>query len=61
MNRKEFDSLDSIKQIEYINEKLENGKSLTELSEKINISRSTIRKRFKKLGYEFNQEINKYM
>ncbi|KEI02882.1 hypothetical protein G8T76_10750 [Clostridium botulinum C/D] len=61
MNRKEFDSLDRMQQIEYINKELGSGKSLTELSEKINISRSTIRKRFKKLGYEFNQELNKYI
>ncbi|KGM95577.1 HTH domain-containing protein [Clostridium phage CWou-2020a] len=61
MNRKEFDSLDIIRQIDYINKELSNGKSLTELSEKINISRSTIRKRFKKLGYLFDQDANKYL
>ncbi|NFF59813.1 HTH domain-containing protein [Clostridium botulinum] len=61
MNRKEFDSLDINEQIKYINKELNNGKSLTELSEKINISRSTIRKRFKKLGYLFDQDANKYL
>ncbi|MCD3211835.1 hypothetical protein G8T71_10765 [Clostridium botulinum C/D] len=61
MNRKEFDSLEIKQQIEYINKELDNGKSLTELSEIINISRSTIRKRFKKLGYLFDQDANKYL
>ncbi|MCD3223826.1 hypothetical protein [Clostridium botulinum] len=61
MNRKEFDSLEIKQQIEYINKELDSGKSLTELSEIINISRSTIRKRFKKVGYLFNQDANKYI
>ncbi|WP_039242698.1 hypothetical protein [Clostridium botulinum] len=61
MNRKEFDSLEIKQQIEYINKELYSGKSLTELSEIINISRSTIRKRFKKVGYLFNQDANKYI
>ncbi|WP_019279390.1 HTH domain-containing protein [Clostridium botulinum] len=61
MDRKEFDSLEIKQQIKYINKELSNGKSLTELSEQINISRSTIRKRFKKLGYLFDQDANKYL
>ncbi|MCD3351246.1 helix-turn-helix transcriptional regulator [Clostridium botulinum D/C] len=61
MNRKEFDDLNVNEQLNYINENLTMGKSLTELANEIKISRSTLRKRFKKIKYIFNQNANKYI
>lgn len=51
MNKERFNKLELMEQIEYINEKLKEY-SLTKICEEIGIARSTIRGRFKKLGYE---------
>lgn len=61
MNRKEFDSLTTKYQIEFINEQLEKEKTLTNICKEINIGRSTLRDRFKKNGYEFSKSQNKYI
>lgn len=60
MIRSDFDDLNVMKQIEYINGKLTEGDTLTELCKNIGISRSTIRDRFKKVSYEYNKSINQY-
>ncbi len=60
MEKEEFNKLKVKDQVEYINQKLEK-KSLTEICKDINISRTTIRKRFLKQGYEFNKIQNKYI
>ncbi len=59
-NREEFDSLEVIDQIEYINKELEEN-NLTETCKKIKISRSTIRERFLKKGYVYDKIQNKYI
>lgn len=60
MEKEEFNKLKIKSQIEYINKKL-NENSLTKICKDMNISRSTIRKRFLKQGYEFNKIYNKYI
>ena len=60
MGKEEFNKLKVKNQIEYINKKLEK-KSLKEICKDINISRSTVRKRFLKQGYVFNKNNNKYI
>lgn len=60
MDRIQFDKLDTIQQVEYINNMLENT-SLTKACNDIGIDRNTIKKRFIKLGYTLNQDINKYV
>ena len=60
MNKTEFNSLDVMEQIEYINKSLLNGNTLTNICKSIGIGRSTIRDRFKKVGYEYNKTINQY-
>ena len=60
MNKTEFNSLDVMEQIEYINNQLIEGNSLTGLSKNIGLARSTISKRFEKIGYKYNQTINQY-
>ena len=58
MGKEEFNKLKVKDQVEYINQKLDK-KSLTEICKDINISRTTVRKRFLKQGYVFNKNNNK--
>lgn len=57
MDKEQFNSLDILEQIEYINKGLETD-SLTKVCKDIGIDRATIRKRFKTNGY--NLIDNKY-
>lgn len=59
-NREEFDNLEVIDQVEYINKELEKN-NLTETCKKIKISRSTVRERFLKQGYVYDKIQNKYI
>lgn len=54
MNKDEFNKLDVYEQLNYINKKLKQGKSLRAISGELNISKSTIRNRFKKIDYVFH-------
>ena len=60
MNKTEFNSLEVLEQIEYINKNLLEGNTLTNVCKNIGIGRSTIRDRFKKVSYEYNKNINQY-
>ena len=60
MNKTEFNNLDVLEQIEYINKNLLEGNTLTNGCKNIGIGRSTIRDRFKKVSYEYNKNINQY-
>lgn len=60
MNKTEFNSLEVLEQIEYINKSLLEGNTLTDICKSIGISRSTIRDRFKKVSYKYNKTINQY-
>ena len=60
MNKTEFNNLDVMDQIEYINKNLLEGNTLTNVCKNIGIGRSTIRDRFKKVSYEYNKNINQY-
>lgn len=61
MNKEEFNKLDVMEQIEFINKKLKEGYSLTRLDKENMISsRKTISSRFKKVGYELNKDTNQY-
>lgn len=56
-----LNDLEVIDQIDFINEKLKEGYSLSRLDkENIISSRKTISNRFKKIGYELNKESNQY-
>ncbi|TGA61446.1 hypothetical protein E5F31_06275 [Clostridioides difficile] len=54
MDRYTFDNLPIKEQIQYINNKLLEGNTLTNTCKDIGIGRTTIRNRFKQHGYEFN-------
>ena len=60
MNKTEFNNLDVLEQIEYINKSLLGDNTLTNICKNIGIGRSTIRDRFKKVSYEYNKATNQY-
>ena len=60
MNKEEFNKLEIVEQVEYINRELSKGKSIRGISEEIGIAKSTIRDRFKRIGYIYNKELNIY-
>lgn len=59
MDKNKFNKLEAMDQVEFINKELKN-KSLTKISEELKISRKTIRNRFKKIGYIYDKQSNKY-
>lgn len=61
MNKDEFNSLEVIEQIEYVNKLLKDNMTLTSISKDLGIGRSTIRDRFKKLKYTYSKDLNEYI
>lgn len=61
MNKDEFNKLNISEQLNYINKKLKQGKSLRAISGELNISKSTIRNRFKKIDYVFDIDKKQYI
>lgn len=60
MDKKLFNSLTIIEQINYFNEKLKCGMNITQICTEINISYNTIRDRFTKNLYSYNKLTNRY-
>lgn len=60
MIKEDFNKLEVSEQLEYINNELIKGKSLRSISEKLNMSKTTIRDRFKKISYVYNAETKQY-
>lgn len=60
MNKDAFNNLKVIDQINYINNKLSEGNTLTKIAKEIGIGRSTMSERFKKVGYTYNGEVKQY-
>lgn len=61
MNKEKFKNLDILAQIEYVNNILKEGKTLTAFSEEVGISRKTISKNFGKAGYKYSQSKKQYI
>ena len=61
MNKEQFKNLDILAQIEYVNNILKDGKTLTAFSEEVEISRKTISKNFGKVGYKYSQSKKQYI
>lgn len=61
MNKEQFKSIEIFEQIEYVNNILKEGKTLTSFSEEIGISRKTISKNFSKSGYKYSQSKKQYV
>lgn len=60
MKKEDFNKLDIDKQIEYFNNQLLEGGSLTSICKNIGIGRSTVSDRFKKANYKYNKSNNQY-
>lgn len=61
MDRIQFDNLDLQHQVEYINQKLASGISLTKECDSLGIDRTTVRKRFSKGSWIFDKTSNQYI
>ena len=61
MNKEQFQKLNILAQIEYINSILKEGKTLTSFSKEIGISRKTISKKFSGAGYKYSQSKKQYV
>lgn len=60
MDKRIFNSLTIIEQINYFNEKLRQGFNITQICSDINISYNTVRDRFSKSFYSYNKITNRY-
>lgn len=61
MDRELFDRSTIQEQLEFVNGKLKEGKSLTQIAKSLNMSRSTMSRRFEKVNYKFNKQRNLYI
>ncbi|MBZ9626326.1 hypothetical protein G9F71_026330 [Clostridium sp. FP2] len=60
MTKVEFNKLEILMQLKYINSLLEKGKSLRSISSDLNMSKTTFRDRFVKIGYVYNLDTRQY-
>ena len=60
MDKQEFDKLEPLEQLEYINNKLKEDYSVTTICKNIGISRSALKDRFTKIEYVFNTLTKQY-
>lgn len=61
MTKEQFNQLEKLEQVQYINSKLKEGYSLTKISKELRVGRSTMTDRFKKINYTYSKENNKYI
>ena len=61
MNKEQFQKLNILAQIEYVNSILKEGITLTSFSKEIGISRKTISKKFSDAGYKYSQSKKQYI
>lgn len=60
MTREEFNNLDIMEQIEFINSELSTHKTITKVCKVNDLRRQTIADNFKKYGYQFNDNEKQY-
>lgn len=60
MTKVEFNKLEILMQLKYINSLLEKGKSLRSISSDLSMSKTTFRDRFVKIGYVYNLNTKQY-
>lgn len=61
MVKDEFNNLDVLEQVKYINDLLGTKLTLTTIAKNLSIGRSTISDRFKKIGYRYDKQLNQYI
>ena len=47
-------------QVEFVNEKLKNGSSITKVEKELKLGKDTLRKRLNKQGYRYNKELKQF-
>lgn len=47
-------------QVEFVNEKLKNGSSITKIEKELKLGKDTLRKRLNKQGYRYNKDLKKF-
>ena len=60
MTKEEFNKLEVLDQLEYINNSLVEGKSLRIISSRLGMSKTTFRDRFTKIGYIYDANTSQY-
>ena len=61
MTKEQFNQLEKLEQVQYINSKLKEGYSLTKISKELGVGRSTMTGRFNKINYFYSKESNEYI
>jgi len=61
MDRELFDNLTVQEQVKFVNGELKKGKSLTQIAKGLNMSRSTMSRRFEKITYKYDDELKQYV
>ena len=61
MTKDEFNNLEIMDQINYLNEHLKDGHTLTNICKSIGIARSTVGSRMTKQGYILDKDLNQYI
>ena len=60
MNKEQFNNLDFIEKIEYLNNKLREGQTVIKIREHIGIGEKALQKEIKANGYKYNSKIKQY-
>lgn len=58
LDRAKFDSLTIVKQLDSINDELQNGKTVYKICDEIGVERSTVGERAEKIGNVYNKDFN---
>lgn len=61
MNKEQFNSLDFMKKIEYLNNKLKEGQTVTRIREDIGIGEKSLQREIKANGYKYNNKEKQYV
>lgn len=61
MNKEQFNSLDFMEKIEYLNNKLKKGQTVTRIREDIGIGEKSLQREIKANGYRYNNKEKQYV
>lgn len=61
MNKEQFNSLDFMEKIEYLNNKLKEGQTVTRIREDIGIGEKSLQREIKANGYRYNNKEKQYV
>lgn len=61
MNKEQFNNLDFMKKIEYLNNKLKEGQTVTRIREDIGIGEKSLQREIKANGYRYNNKEKQYV